>query len=173
MSHTPRHLDQFGHGSFSSLGRGTATGGGGGGGEIFDLALAGGTALGDLATGGLFSAGSNLLGGLAGLLQGPTDQERRQEKVFNLAQNRLGQDVFDPSQFFSEFQRNIAPEVGRNAELINKRLGLDSGAAQAELFGRANEQLGQGLFDLRLQNEQLKSSRDNSLLALMAQLSQG
>jgi len=129
--------------------------------------------LGDTATGGLFSAGSSLLGGLAGLLGGESWGEKQAKKVSNLAQNRLGQDVLQPEQYMAEYKRAMLPEMNRSAEALNRRLGLDSGAAQSDLMFKMQAPLAQFMLNAKMQNDQLKSQNDNMLLQLMGGLSRG
>lgn len=137
----------------------------GGGGGLFGL--------GDAATGGLFTAGSALLGGIGGLLGGKSEEEKRTEKVFNLAQNRLGQDVFDPQQLVAEFERANFDRNNLMAENINRTLGLDTGVGQGALANQRQSQLAQFVLDAKVQNDVLKSRNDNMLLQLMAGLSRG
>ena len=128
--------------------------------------------LGDVATGGMFSAGSSLLGGLAGLLRGESKAEKRGNEVYNIAKNQMGQDVLDPDQYLAEYYRAIAPELNMIAEGANKRLGLDSGAAQGALAGQRQSLISRFYLDTLQQNAQLKSMRDQNLLALMAQFAE-
>ena len=137
----------------------------GGGGGLFGL--------GDLASGGLLSAGGALFGGIAGLLGGKSDAEKRSEKVFNLAQNRMGQDVLHPEQYMADYRRATAGENNRQAERINQRLGLDSGAAQTDIAFRQQDSLAQFMLNSKMQADILKSKKDDMLLALMGGLSGG
>ena len=127
--------------------------------------------LGDAATGGLLSFGSAALGGIGGLLMGESEGEKRSKKVFNLAQNRLGQDVLDPSQYLSEFMRATAETRNQQAEGINRRLNLDSGVAQGALGDNLQGPLAQFMLNAKMQNDMLKGQNDNMLLQLMAGLS--
>jgi len=68
----------------------------------------------NLLTGGALSAGTTLLSGLAGLARGKTEQQKRAESVFNLAQNRLGQNVFDPTQVLSKISASMRPEMTKD-----------------------------------------------------------
>ncbi len=133
--------------------------------------------LGDVATGGLFSAGGAFLGGLGRLLGGKSEQEKfaeesrgRAEQVFNLARNRLGQSPFEPEQFLAEFKRSQAGENQRTSELINRRLGLDVGAAQTDIAAKSQSSIAQFLLQAKLRNAELKSRNDNFLLQLMGSL---
>jgi len=137
----------------------------GGGGGLFGL--------GDLATGGLFSFGSGLLGGLGSLFGGKSDSEKRADKVFSLAQNRLGQDVLNPDQYLADYMRTMAPKFNMQGETMNRRLGLDSGVAQGELAHMMDSELAGFLLNAKMQNDQLKSQRDDSLMNLMAMLGRG
>ena len=151
--------------------------GGGGGGLAGLLAGLGST---NPVTAGLFAGGQSLLGGLGGLLTGPSAQERRQEEafkqgrqVFALAQNRLGQSVLDPNQYLAQYMQSLAPRFNRQAEAINARLGLDSGLAQKGLAA-GRQSVEAGLFaDISKLNAQLTSQQDQNLLGLMAQLTRG
>ena len=125
--------------------------------------------LGDIATGGLFSAGSSLLGGLGGLLGGKSDSEKRGDEVYNLAKNRMGQSVLDPDQYLADYKRSMLPEWNRSGEAINRRLGLDSGAAQSDLAYRRQSDEGGFLLNMKAKADQLKNQNDNMLLQLMSQ----
>ena len=126
--------------------------------------------LGDVATGGLLGAGTSLLGGLAGLLGGPSEGEKRQRKVFGLAQNRLGQDVLRPEQYMADYMRASAPRFNQQAETMNRRLNLDSGVAQGELQHSMQSDFAQFMLNAKMQNDQLKTQRDSMLLQLMGSL---
>jgi len=126
--------------------------------------------LGDLATGGLLGMGSSLLVVLGGLLACKSDGEKRTEKTFNLAENRLGQDVLQPEQYLAEYMRAAAPKFNAQAEGINRRLGLDSGVAQGEMAHSMQSDLASFMLNAKMQNDQMKSQRDNMLLSLMGSL---
>ena len=144
--------------------------------------------LGDVATGGLFTAGGSLLGGLAGLFRGKSDLEQLQEDMlrqqmaaagqgsrmrqsaFNLAQNRLGQSVLEPEQYLADYMRSLTPTFNRQAEAVNKRLGLDSGVAQGELARSREFKIADWFWQMKAEGDRLRAVQDNSLIALMAQL---
>lgn len=134
----------------------------GGGGGLFGLS--------DAATGGLLSFGSSLLGGLGGLLMGESEGEKRSRKTFNLAENRLGQNVLNPEQYLADFQRATAERFNQQAEGINRRLNLDSGVAQGALAESQQGTIADFLLNAKMQNDVLKSRNDNMLLQLMASL---
>ena len=98
------------------------------------------------------AAGGSLLGGLAGLLAGPSESQKRSRDIFNLAQNRLGQSVLDPTQYLAQYSQSLAPMFNRQAEGINRRLGLDSGAAQSALARSQQSTLSGILADLTKTN---------------------
>lgn len=189
MPHQDFRNRQFGQGtSFSGFDQNQFFGGDFGGGQFGQgsdisslLAMMGNNkglfGLGDVATGGLFSAGGAFLGGLGRLLGGKSEQEKfagesraRAEQVFNLAQNRLGQNVIQPEQFLAEFKRSQAGENQRTAELINRQLGLDVGAAQTDIAAKSQSSIAQFLLQAKLRNAELKSRNDNFLLQLMGSL---
>lgn len=137
-------------------------------------ALGGGTGLfglGDAATGGLLGLGTSALGAIGGLLQGPSEAEKRGRKVFNLAQNRLGQNVLQPEQYLADFKRATAEDFNRQAEDINQRLNLDSGVAHGALADNMQSTFAKFLLGAKQQNDVLKNQNDNMLLQLMASLS--
>lgn len=134
----------------------------GGGGGLFGL--------GDFGTMGLMSLGGNLLGGVAGLLAGETEQEKRGKKVFRLAENRLGQDVLNPDQYLADFYRSQVPEWNRMGENVGKRLGLDSGVAQGAMIDMIQPSIAKFMMNAKMQNDMLTSQQDSMLLSLMAGL---
>ena len=146
-------------------------GGGQGGGLNFGstdaLSLLGGP------TGIGLNIGGRVLEGIGGLIGGKSDAEKRSEKVFNLAENRLGQNVIDPSQYLAEYMRSMAPQFNRDAAGVSARLGLDSGLAQQELASGRQSQISDFFFKGKMLNDQLKAQQDNMLMSLMAQLSRG
>ncbi len=151
---------------------------GGGGFEALLAALQGGAGaglfgLGDVATGGLLSGGTALLGGLSGLLQGESAAEKRQGKVFNLAQNRLGQDVLNPDQYLADFMRLQQERAGQVGERVNRQFGLDAGVGQSEFLRSTEPAIAQFMLQAKQQADVLKSQNDNALLSLMAGLSRG
>ena len=89
------------------------------------------------------------------------------QKVFGLAQNRLGQSVLDPSQFLAQYMQSLAPQFSQQAESINRRLGLDSGVAQGELARGQQSTLSGILADLTRFNAQATANQDLGLLNLM------
>ena len=115
------------------------------------------------------NAGAGLLGGLAGLLSGPSDSQKKARSVYGLAQNRLGQSVLEPSQYLAQYMRALAPQFNQQAEGINKRLGLDSGMAQGAMAQGQQSTLSGILADLSKFNAQATSNRDMGLLQLMLQ----
>lgn len=116
--------------------------------------------------------GKSLLGGLGSLLGGGTERARTSE-VYNLAKNRIGQNVINPDQYLAQYQQALAPRFNMQAEGINRRLGLDSGVAQAELGSQMQAPLAQFLLQAKQQNDILKNQNDNGLLQLMASLRRG
>lgn len=110
--------------------------------------------------------GGNLLSGLGSLLRGPTESQKRSRAVGNLAQNRLGQSVLDPSQFMAQYQQSLAPQFNRQAEGINRRLGLDSGLAQQSLARGQQSTLAGILARLTQFNAQATAQQDLGLLNL-------
>ena len=134
-------------------------GGGKSGGGLFGL--------GDMGTGMLMQFGGNLLQGFAGLLTGKSQPQKNAQKTFNLAQNRLGQDVIDPSQYLAEYMRTILPVMNKEAESLQKSVGLDSGVAQMSLANERESMLSKFLLQAKMQNDQWKMQNDNALLSLM------
>lgn len=162
-------------------GQGSNAGFGGGGGTDFNdlLKLLGQSqggksqglfGLGDVGTGGLFSAGGALFGGLADLLGGKSDAEKRSTETFDLARNRLGQSPFDPDQYLAELQRSLGPQFNQQAEGINRRLGLDSGVAQGELARGQQSTLSSFLLQARQRADEATFRNDQFLLSLMGSL---
>jgi len=126
--------------------------------------------LGDLGTMGLFSFGGSLLSGLGSLLAGESPGEKRTKETYGLARNRLGQSVIEPEQYLADFYRTATPRIKRQGETIERRLGLDVGVAQGELWSSANEMLADFLLQAKMQADILKSQRDTQLLQLMGSM---
>lgn len=129
----------------------------------------GGGLVGNLLTGGALSAGATLLSGIGDLIGGPSKQEKGANRIFNLAQNRLGQSVFDPSLVLSKIMASMRPQMTKQAEQITRRLGLDAGVAAGELANINFPTLLRLGAELDIQNRQLSSARDLSLLQIMNQ----
>lgn len=147
-------------------GSGGSSGGGGGGGMDWLQKMMGGA--GSMSWAGPAGmAGGALFGGLADLIGGPSQGEKDLEKVFSLAQNRMGQSVIDPSQYLAQYMRALAPQFNQQAEGINRRLDLDSGAAQGELARGQQSVLSGILADLSKFNAQATMNQDMGLLNLM------
>lgn len=127
--------------------------------------------LGDVATGGLFTAGGALLGGLGQLMAGPSWGEKAAKETYGLAKNRLGQSVLEPDQYLADFMRSMAPMVSKEGMRISQRVGLDSGVAQGALWDAQTAPLAQYMFQMKSMADRLKAQNDNSLLALMGSLS--
>lgn len=138
---------------------------GGAGGGLFGL--------GDVATGGLLSAGGALVGGLAGLVKGKSQAEKNREKVFNLAQNRLNQPVTDPQQGLAEFMRLQQERAGAIGERVNRQFGLDTGVGQSEFLRSSEPAIAQFMLQAKQQADILNAQNQNQLLALMAGVSRG
>lgn len=117
--------------------------------------------------------GPPLLKAFGGLLRGESWESKNKKKVFGLMQNRLGQSVLDPMQYMAEMQRAIAPRLNKQGEAINKRLGLDSGVAQGELAFQSSFPLMEFFAQAKMQDAQMRTQRDMSLLQSMAALTQG
>jgi len=114
--------------------------------------------------------GGQLLGGLGNLLRGRTDAQKNSKKVFDLAQNRLGQSVIEPEQFLAEYMRSMLPDWNNSAQALEKRLGLDSGVASGGLAMGRESDIAKFMLNAKLQDAQLKSRSDNMLLSLMGQM---
>jgi len=117
---------------------------------------------------GTFAGG--IMGGLGKLIGGKSEQEKRRGKVFGMAESKLGQEVFDPNQFMADIQRQLAPQVKRRGEIMEKQLGLDVGVAQGELFSELFEAMSSKMIGLKTTAAQAKASRDAQLLSIMASL---
>lgn len=131
----------------------------GGGGGLAGLGLTG--------PGALLGLGGGVASGLAGLLRGKSSSQKSARKTFNLAQNRLGQNVIQPEQYLADFTRAMLPSWNKESAAITKRLGLDSGVAQGALAESRQSSIAEFMFKAKMMNDQLKSQSDNALLALM------
>ena len=106
---------------------------------------------------------SPVLGLLGSILGGPSHDERQNLRLQNqslqfgldkgrdsleytrklrgLIQNRIGQSPLVPQQGLAEFERAMAGRFSQNAESAGRRIGLDSGVAQAGLAGQRQDVL--------------------------------
>ena len=112
-----------------------------------------------------------LFGGIADLLRGESPGEKRSKETFGLLKNRLGQDVLQPEQYLADYMRSLAPQFNRQAEGVNKRLGLDSGVAQGQMAANQQSTISSFMFNAKMRNDELKSRNDSLLMSIMAQLS--
>lgn len=179
MPHTANHIPGVGFqpsGNFGGVPQGQFNFGGQQQGGNFLSSLLGGAG-GAVAPfnpllGAGISFGSSLLSGLGGLLSGPSTSQKNARRVSGLIQNQLGQSVLDPDQVFGQIQSSLAPQFNRQAEGVNRRLGLDSGVAQGELARFQQSTLSGILAQLNQFNAQATSNRDVSLLQLLTQNAQ-
>lgn len=165
MSNGGLNFQNAGFGSLNPVGSGGGTS------SIMSLLAGLGGSTGFWPAMGL-SAGGSLLGGLAGLFRGKSDSQKRSQQVFNLAQNRLGQSVLEPQQYLAEYLRSMVPMFNRDAGMVSKRLGLDSGAAWGEILRNQQSAKSGALADVMKFNANAMTARDTNLLQLMGQLSQ-
>ena len=119
------------------------------------------------------SFGTSLLGGVAGLLQGPSEEEkylqerrRRGTEAFSLIKNRLAQTGNEPEQYLAQFMRATQEQRSREAEGINSRLGLDSGVAQGEML----KNTWNSFLNYSLGAQERNAGRKDNLLAMLAGL---
>jgi len=127
--------------------------------------------MGDTATGGMLSFGGSALEGIANMVSGPSRAQKTAKKTYNLAENRLGQNVLNPDQYMADYMRSRGPENARRSERLNERFGLDSGVAQSQLAFDMEAPLAKFMLQTKSMNDQMKSRNDNMLLSLMAGLS--
>jgi hypothetical protein len=85
-------------------------------------------------------------------------------------ESQLGTDVFRPQDIAFSARTQARRGVGREAELVNRRLGLDTGAAQTDIL-RGIAGRNQGIVaELELQNALQKSRRDAAIRRLLLDL---
>ena len=85
----------------------------------------------------------------------------------------LGQEEFRPQDIAFSARTGAMRGVGRQAELVNRRLGLDSGAAQTDIL-KSIAGRHQGLLaDLTMQNRQSTFNRDFDIRRALAGMSAG
>ena len=119
---------------------------------------------------GIGTGVSALLGGLGGLLKGKSEGEKARESLRKLIQNRMGQKAIDPQQFYGGVMKQLAPRIKRRGEIIEKRLGLDTGVAQGELFGQFFEDVQSKMFDLQQWAAQINAQQEMQRLQMLSQL---
>ncbi len=125
-----------------------------------------------IVTGSLIQGGAGFLESIADQIFGGGDRRRREE-FLRMLQERMGRDVISPQrQRTLAFQAERAgePQRQRFAEQINRRLGLDTGAAQGELLRFQTEQGAQFRQQLGLEAERLRAQADRTNLGLQAGL---
>lgn len=150
-------------------------GGGYGGGGL----IGGGAGLAAASAGGPWGlaayGGMQLAGGLLGWLGGRGRRKRAQQRYEGDRaglMGLLGREAFRPQDIAFSARTQAMQGVGRQAELVNRRLGLDTGAAQTDIL-RGVAERNQGLLaNLTMQNRQLTFNRDfdirRSLLGMSA-----
>jgi hypothetical protein len=123
--------------------------------------------------------GASVISGLGGLAQSLAEfifgsgRKRAIKKQIGSYQGQLGKDVMSPAEqeaIMAHLYRSMYPRFNQQAEGINKRLGLDSGVAQAELASGMQSTEAGLRGGLAQQNIQLRSQRDDQLRQLMASL---
>jgi hypothetical protein len=124
-------------------------------------------------TGAAYAGASALFGGLSSLLGGESDAEKRAKQTYNLAKNRLGQDVLDPTQYLADYKRSMVTDINATANSMAKRLNLDSGVAQGGIQEMIQPTLAKFMLEAQMQNDVMKSQNDNMLMQLMASLGRG
>ena len=147
----------FGMGAFQQ------SGGGGGFGGAFggigsSLALSGGN---PLLAAGLF-AGGQLLGGLGGLIGGPSRSQKANRSLFGRFQGQLNApppDFLNINKVFGDLRLGLRPQIEAQAQGLSKSLGITSPLAKAGLaqstissFAQIRGQLQQQLAQLQLQD---------------------
>lgn len=120
--------------------------------------------------GGAIAAGSSLLGGLGKLIGGPSAGEKRKRETYSMAKGELGKSVIDPNRYMADYQRYMLPQFNRQAEMINRRLGLDTGVGQSELAYNMQAPLAGFRWQSMQRADELKNARDMALYRLMASL---
>ncbi len=117
------------------------------------------------------SFGTSMLGGLAGLFAGDTeeekllkDQRKRGTEIYSLLKNRYAQTGNEPEQYLAQFMRATQEQRAREAEGVNTRLGLDSGVAQGEMLKNAWN----SFLNYSLGAQERGTARKDNLLSLMA-----
>jgi len=143
-----------------------------GGGGFQAPGTSGGGGLSDLMQSALLQGGGGLAMGLVNLLRGPTTAQKSSQKVFNLAQNRLGQSVMDPNQYLAQYNRALRPQFTQQAEGIGKRLGFESGQGWGEMAKNQQSTLAQIYAEILKFNAGTMANRDSSLLGVMSNAAQ-
>ena len=118
------------------------------------------------------SLGQSVLGGIAGLLGGPSEEEKllkdqraRGTELYGLIKNRYAQSGNEPEQYLAQFMRATQEQRGREAEGMNARLNLDSGVAQGEMLKNTWNQF----LNASLGMQERGTARKDNLLAMMSQ----
>jgi len=126
--------------------------------------------LGDFATGSLISMGGNVLSGLAGLVSGESWGEKKGKQTYRMAENRLGQDVLHPDQYYADYMRGATEKVQQNKEDVAAKADLTGGQAVGAMWDAQVAPLANFMLQFKARNDELKANRDSKLLSLMGQL---
>lgn len=121
---------------------------------------------------GAIQFGAGFAESLAKQIFGSGDRKRIL-RFAEMLKSRMGQDIIDPQRqraIVQQLYNANAPERNRNAEMINKRLNLDSGVAQGELANQAQQSYAGLAGNLALQNESMKFNRDNQYQQMIQQI---
>lgn len=111
-------------------------------------------------------AGGSFLENIADRIFGAGDRKRR-DRFIEFLKARLGQGGISSKRqgdIFRDIDRSLEPGRQATLERINQRLGLDSGAAQAEFLRISEPIRARSRADIALLSERLRSQEDQNLL---------
>lgn len=113
----------------------------------------------------LITTGGNILGGLGKMLFGNGDRERIKQFAQYLKGQLVNPQDFANQQMANDYRAN-APRFNVLAENTNRRLGLDSGVAQAQLNSDMESTLAQN----RLKYVQSGADQNQQIRAMLSNL---
>lgn len=130
----------------------------------------GGGGMDPLLSSSLITTGGNILGGLGKMLFGDGDRKRVKEFAAYLKGQLLNPQDFANQQMAADYRANV-PRFNMLAENTNKRLGLDSGVAQAQLNSDMESTLAQNKLKYVQsgvdQNQQIRAMLSNLYTSLL------
>ena len=125
------------------------------------------SAIAPLVGAALITTGGQLLGGLGGLIGGPSKSQRMSRNIFDIASEERNKQPFNPQTIFQNLQYGLEPQFQEQAQGLSKRLGLSSPLAQAGLAKQRQSAMAQLFGQIQMQSLAQQSQRDLQLLNLM------
>lgn len=117
-----------------------------------------------IVTPALISGGASALSNIAQSIFNSKD-DKRIKRFLDFLQNQIGTDVISDERqesLFRNVDASLAPGRNRLAQSIQNRVGLDSGVGLQDLFTGTQSERSRQRFNIGLENERLRASRDRN-----------